>query len=88
MPDLVYIVTCDGNTEFRSQTYQCNEPERGPSANEWFGGFSFKIDEAILYPDYESAKKTRNRLAKIYSNFKIRVISKNTKEIFMMRLAG
>lgn len=88
MPDLCYIIVCnEGNPDNGRIVYQSCEPER-QSDRYWLGGFSKRIADAVLYPDYESANKVCNRMAEIYSNFKVRVISKSAKELFVKRLEG
>lgn len=93
MADLLYIVMCEERSNFEYVSYQCGEPEymrykQGHSANVWTGGFTRNMAEAIFYDDYASAKKVRDRMAEIYSNFKLHIISKDAKEMFVERLTG
>lgn len=89
---LTYVVTCD-HPMFTGTSYQCGEPEfmghkQGVDSNEWSGGFTLNIIEATLYKNFKSAQKVCDRMAKIYSHFKIRVLSKSAKELFLARLVG
>lgn len=88
MPDLCYMVVCnDVNPDNEKLVYQSYEPERQADTS-WLGGFSIHIVNAILYANHKSAQKVRNRMAKYYPEYSMKVISKETKEIFVERLAG
>lgn len=54
---------------------------------DFYGGFSYELRDAILYPDHRSAQTERNRIQKMFSDFPISVKSRTVKEIFVERLS-
>lgn len=88
MPDLCYIVMCNhSNPPNGKVVYQNSEPQQ-ESGTHWHGGFSIHITKATLYPDRKSAKKMRDKAAKCYPDYDVRIITKNVKELFIERLVG
>lgn len=86
--DLCYIVVCNDDSPSNGKlVYQSSEPERQDDTR-WLGGFSNHIANAILYANHKSAQKVRNRMAKYYPEYSMKVISKETKRIFVARLTG
>lgn len=88
MPDLCYIVVCNDDSPSNGKlVYQSSEPVRQADTH-WLGGFSNHIANAILYANHKSATRVRNRMAKCYPTYSMKIIAKEAKEMFVKRLAG
>ena len=89
MNETVYIVRSlsKGEPKAYAGYYSC-EPQQIPDGSgDYCGGFG-NLSDAAIFTDFSEAKRTRNRMAKIYRDLdtKFGVVTTTRKKIFQARL--
>ncbi len=92
-----FFVTCPGEKPSKDNKhgitytmYHDSEPEEVSMFRDhsYAGGFTVHLAKAIAYTTFADAAKARNRLQRMYTEFKMSILTRTTKEIFELRLKG